>query len=108
MLFAIEAQLEGSITQGRLECIPAFFNQFFAALVRFVSIHDLTQLRLDLRKGGPRLPRPLPEVFFKPGQGQTAAAVVDQLLGVLVAGTGLQRLLKICLLYTSPSPRDRG
>lgn len=24
MLFAIEAQLEGSITQGRLECIPAF------------------------------------------------------------------------------------
>ena len=33
MLFAIEAQLEGSITQGRLECIPAFFNQFFAALV---------------------------------------------------------------------------
>ena len=36
MLFAIEAQLEGSITQGRLECIPAFFNQFFAALVCFV------------------------------------------------------------------------
>ena len=26
MLFAIEAQLEGSITQGRLECIPAFFQ----------------------------------------------------------------------------------
>ena len=54
--------------------------------MRFVSIHDLTQLRLDLRKGGPRLPRPLPEVFFKPGQGQTVAAIVDVLLGVLVAG----------------------
>ena len=46
MLFAIEAQLEGSITQGRLECIPAFFNQFFAALVCFVSIYDLTQFCL--------------------------------------------------------------
>lgn len=31
MLFAIEAQFKGSITQGRLECIPTFFNQFFAA-----------------------------------------------------------------------------
>ena len=43
IFFPVEAQFKRSITQGRLECIPAFFNQFFAALVRFVGIHDLAQ-----------------------------------------------------------------
>ena len=51
ILFAIEAQLKGSIAQGRLECIPAFFNQFFTALVHFVGVHDLTQRPLNLSKG---------------------------------------------------------
>ena len=73
MLFAIEAQFKGSITQGRLECIPTFFNQFFAALVCFVSIYDLTQFCLNLRKGCPCFLRPFTEVLFKAGQGQTTA-----------------------------------
>ena len=73
MLFAIEAQLKGSITQGRLECISTFFNQFFAALVCFVRIYDLTQFCLNLRKGCPCFLRPFTEVLFKAGQGQAKA-----------------------------------
>ena len=95
MLFAIEAQLEGSITQGRLECIPAFFNQFFAALVCFVRIYDLTQFCLNLRKGCPCFLRPFTEVLFKAGQGQTTAAIVYVLLGIFVSGAGFQGLFKV-------------
>ena len=71
IFFTTHAQLKGSITQGSFECITAFFNQLIAAVVHFVSIHDLTQRPLDLSKGCPRFPRPFPEVLFKPGQGQT-------------------------------------
>ena len=67
ILFAIKAQLKGSITQGSFECVPACFNQFFAALVCFVGIHDLAQLRLNMSKGCPRFLCPFPEVLFKPG-----------------------------------------
>ena len=95
MLFAIEAQLEGSITQGRLECIPAFFNQFFAALVCFVRIYDLTQFCLNLRKGCPCFLRPFTEVLFKAGQGQTTAAIVYVLLSIFVSGAGFQGLFKV-------------
>ena len=95
MLFAIEAQLEGSITQGRLECIPAFFNQFFAALVCFVRIYDLTQFCLNLRKGCPCFLRPFTEVLFKPGQGQTAAAIIYVLLGIFVSRAGFQGFFKV-------------
>ncbi|WP_243207937.1 hypothetical protein [Pseudoflavonifractor hominis] len=95
ILFAIEAQFKRSIMQGRLEYIPAFFNQFFAALVCFVRIYDLTQFCLNLRKGCPCFLRPFTEVLFKAGQGQTAAAIVYVLLGIFVAGAGLQGLFKV-------------
>ena len=94
MLFAIEAQLEGSITQGRFERIPAFFNQFFAALVRFVSFYDLTQFCLNLRKGCPCFLRPFTEVLFKAGQGQTTAAIVYVLLGIFVSGAAFRAFSK--------------
>ena len=94
MLFAIEAQLEGSITQGRLECIPAFFNQFFAALVCFVRIYDLTQFCLNLRKGCPCFLRPFTEVLFQSGAGQTTAAIVYVLLGIFVSGAAFRAFSK--------------
>ena len=95
ILFAIEAQLKRSITQGRFERVPAFFNQFFAALVRFVSFYDLTQFYLNLRKGCPCFLRPFTEVLFKAGQGQTTAAIVYVLLGIFVSGAGFQGLFKV-------------
>ena len=79
---ALKAQLKRSITQGRFERIPAFFNQFFAALVRFVSFYDLTKFCLNLRKGCPSFLRPFTEVLFKAGQGQTTVALVYVLLGI--------------------------
>ncbi|WP_243093276.1 hypothetical protein [Pseudoflavonifractor sp. AF19-9AC] len=95
ILFAIETQLKGSIPEGRFECIPAYFNQFFAALVRFVSIYDLTQFCLNLRKGCPCFLRPFTEVLFKPGQGQTTAAIVYVLLGIFVSRAGFQGFFKV-------------
>ena len=95
ILFTIEAQLKGSIPQGSLECVTAFFNQFLAALVHFVGIHNLAQLRLNLRKGCPCFLRPFPEILFKPGQGQTTAAIVYVLLSVSVSRAGFQGLFKV-------------
>ena len=95
IFFSIEAQLKSCIPQGRFEGAAAFLNQFLAALVHFVGIHDLPQLRLNLSKGCPRFLRPFPEVLFKPGQGQTAAAIVYVLLGISVSGAGFQGLFKV-------------
>src|SRR5699024_4032865 len=50
---------------------------------------------LDLSKGCPRFPRPFPEVLFKPGQGQTAAAIVYVLLGIFVSWASFQGLFKV-------------
>ena len=61
----------------------------------FIGIHDLTQRPLNLSKGCPRLLRSFPKVLFKPGQGQTTAAIVYVFLGVLVSGAGFQGLFKV-------------
>ena len=95
ILFAVEAQLKGSITQGRFEGAAAYFKQFTAALVRFVGIHDLAQRPLDPRKGRPSLFGALPEVFYKPGKGQSVSAAFDVLLGVLIPGACFQGPFKI-------------
>lgn len=58
-------------------------------------IQKLPQLGFHFGKGSPGLLGALPETGIEPGQGQTAAAVVDHLLGVLIAGTGFQSLLEI-------------
>ena len=44
-------------------------------------------------------------------QAQQQVAALDPRLGNLMASAGLynlRALIKGCLLYTSPSPRDRG
>ncbi|WP_243417005.1 hypothetical protein [Pseudoflavonifractor phocaeensis] len=95
IFFTIEAKFKRSITQGSFECVPACFNQFFAALVCFVGIHNLAQRPLNMSKGCPRFLRPFTEVLFKPGQGQTAAAIVYVLLGIFIPGAGFQCPFKV-------------
>ena len=58
-----------------------------------------TELTIDtLGLGG----APLGGNFVELGYGQAAELILDQLGGLTIA-----KLDEICLLYTSPSPRDR-
>ena len=55
----------------------------------------------------------LDSVDFQVGLGQTLGLVGESGCGKSVTALSIMRLLpkpvgKICLLYTSPSPRDRG
>ena len=79
ILFSIEAQLKGEIVKGYVEGQSAEGNQFLAPLVVLVLIHDAAQVLFFSDKGLPCLHRPLPKGRFKPGQGEPAATVVNQL-----------------------------
>ena len=95
IFFAVIADFKSRGREGRLQCLTEFFHQLFTALPQFVGIHDSPQFCLDFGKSAPCLLGPFAEVCFKAGQGQTAAAVVDVSLRVLVAGTGIECLFKV-------------
>ena len=91
----VEAQFKGRVVQRQLQRGSAPVQQFLLGLGPIRRVDQRPQLFFRLAERGPGLLHTLAETAVKLGQGQPVAAVVDELLGVLVAGAGFQRLFKV-------------
>ena len=92
ILLPSNAQFKGGGAEGQFQGFLAFLHQFFSPLPHPIRIHDPAKLCLDPGKSCPGLFCPLPEILLKPRQIQTPAAVVDQFLGIRIAGAGFMGL----------------
>ena len=95
IFFSVKAYLKGRRREGCLQRSAAFFHNFLTAFPQIIRIHNSPQFRFHPGEGRPRFLCSLPKVLLKTGQSQTAAAIVYVFQGVLITGTGLQRLFKI-------------